>query len=410
MFKYLNKGISTPIAIAIILLLAVSVGGITLWRYSEIQEENSELREVQDMREEKIDEDVPKIKNEGTIPIELENLLIEEMIVDYGHLITGVSLDMGTIESVDLNNDGEKEFIIFPDAIFTAPPFTDSYIPIYIRGSHGLGPIYIFQKINGLWVRIGSMDGQGLVVEKEKKGGYHNIYILDDPLSHVYQWQKSRLVYEKIELIKKEENIGWKIYKNEEYGFEFRYPENYYPPSNIFEWCGESICDGYGSEAYEHCKNLDVVIMNSEKGANIVVSVLEKYKNPETSLEEFIGDLFNDEGGVFLHCFIGGQRGNSYYQGLTEAKALVNVNKVEGYEIYMNEVHEPISAGVRSVYEIKRGPIFAFDVSLQNSTENNKKSIVFLQVFDDRMRYKESFATEKENLLDQILSTFRFLD
>ena len=39
MFKHLNKGISTPIAIAIILLLAVSVGAIALWQYSEMQKE-----------------------------------------------------------------------------------------------------------------------------------------------------------------------------------------------------------------------------------------------------------------------------------------------------------------------------------------------------------------------------------
>ena len=38
-----NKGISTPIAIAIILLLAVSVGAIMLWQYSEMQEEETEL-------------------------------------------------------------------------------------------------------------------------------------------------------------------------------------------------------------------------------------------------------------------------------------------------------------------------------------------------------------------------------
>ena len=42
MFEHLNKGISTPIAIAIILLLAVSVGGITLWQYSEMQQEEIE--------------------------------------------------------------------------------------------------------------------------------------------------------------------------------------------------------------------------------------------------------------------------------------------------------------------------------------------------------------------------------
>ena len=39
MFNSLNKGISTPIAIAIILSLAVLVGGITLWQYSEIEKE-----------------------------------------------------------------------------------------------------------------------------------------------------------------------------------------------------------------------------------------------------------------------------------------------------------------------------------------------------------------------------------
>ena len=150
--------------------------------------------------------------------------------------------------------------------------------------------------------------------------------------------------------------------------------------------------------------------MNNEERDTIVVSVLEKYKDPETSLEEFIGDLFNDDGDVFLYCFTGGQRGNSYYQGLTEARTLVNANGIEGYEIYMNEVRMPISAGIRSVYEIKRGPIFAFDVSLKDNIENNKKSIVFIQVFDGYIRDKESFAIEKENLLDQILSTLKLLD
>ena len=47
MFKYLNKGISTPIAIAVILLLAVLVGGITLWQYSEMQKEEVKLSEIE---------------------------------------------------------------------------------------------------------------------------------------------------------------------------------------------------------------------------------------------------------------------------------------------------------------------------------------------------------------------------
>ena len=47
MFNSLNKGMSTPIAIAVILLLAVSVGGITLWQYSAIQKEKVELSEIE---------------------------------------------------------------------------------------------------------------------------------------------------------------------------------------------------------------------------------------------------------------------------------------------------------------------------------------------------------------------------
>ena len=54
-----NKGISTPIAIAIILLLAISVGGITLWQYSKI-----ELPETKTTEKEKKTEEVVAITEE----------------------------------------------------------------------------------------------------------------------------------------------------------------------------------------------------------------------------------------------------------------------------------------------------------------------------------------------------------
>jgi len=43
---YLNKGISTPIAIIIIAVLVALVGGFTWWQYSEIWEEGTEFLEV----------------------------------------------------------------------------------------------------------------------------------------------------------------------------------------------------------------------------------------------------------------------------------------------------------------------------------------------------------------------------
>lgn len=48
MWKYLNKGISTPLAIGIILILVIIVGGFALWQRAEMtREENKPLPEVQ---------------------------------------------------------------------------------------------------------------------------------------------------------------------------------------------------------------------------------------------------------------------------------------------------------------------------------------------------------------------------
>ncbi len=63
MFKYLNKGISTPIAITIILLLAILAGGAIFWQYSEIKEGSFEAqpveKEVQTECQEYTEEDCP---------------------------------------------------------------------------------------------------------------------------------------------------------------------------------------------------------------------------------------------------------------------------------------------------------------------------------------------------------------
>lgn len=47
MFKASNKGISAPIAIGIILVLAVLVGGFTIWQYSEMQKEETTIPEIE---------------------------------------------------------------------------------------------------------------------------------------------------------------------------------------------------------------------------------------------------------------------------------------------------------------------------------------------------------------------------
>lgn len=51
----LNKGISTPIAIGIVLILAIIVGGFTWWQYSEIKKEEAQLPEMELIKEEGVE-------------------------------------------------------------------------------------------------------------------------------------------------------------------------------------------------------------------------------------------------------------------------------------------------------------------------------------------------------------------
>jgi hypothetical protein len=46
MWKYLNKGISTPIAIMIILVLSIAVGAFVFWQSWEIQKEEIMISEI----------------------------------------------------------------------------------------------------------------------------------------------------------------------------------------------------------------------------------------------------------------------------------------------------------------------------------------------------------------------------
>ena len=55
MWKYLNKGISTPIAIGIVLILVILVGSFTWWQYGEMWRETSELPGIELSEKEGLD-------------------------------------------------------------------------------------------------------------------------------------------------------------------------------------------------------------------------------------------------------------------------------------------------------------------------------------------------------------------
>jgi len=46
MLKYLNKGISTPVALSIILILAIIVGGFIWWEHGKMWKQGIELPEI----------------------------------------------------------------------------------------------------------------------------------------------------------------------------------------------------------------------------------------------------------------------------------------------------------------------------------------------------------------------------
>ena len=316
MFKYLNRGISTPIAIAIILLLAVSVGGITLWQYSEMQSEKikpvalksfekdetadwkiylneeygfeveypsewiiikeaeesvlfaseketkiqaekqageircavwvslynnekglslrdwaiekwgeQESREAGKITEVKVG-DLKGLKyefmsmgmqtnillpgNDEVINIQTtfggcENLdaIFNGIISTFRFIVTQSQIkaipekiadilgrpECCSSESVDLNSDGVAEFIIFPDWICGDD-----------RGASGNGPIYVFEKTEENWKKIGDLEGNIHFIEKNKTNEYHDISIYwhlggGSGINKLYQWDKSVLSY-----------------------------------------------------------------------------------------------------------------------------------------------------------------------------------------------------------------------
>ncbi len=70
MHKYLNKEISTPIAISIILILVILVGGFTWWQYGEIEK----------LRNESPDIELPEKKEEE---IKISEKLVEDETADW---------------------------------------------------------------------------------------------------------------------------------------------------------------------------------------------------------------------------------------------------------------------------------------------------------------------------------------
>ena len=174
---------------------------------------------------------------------------------------------------------------------------------------------------------------------------------------------------------------SWKTYRNSKYNFEFNYPLDYTlkEVSNNYillrkiedkktEW---SIC---------------ITVEHNRLGTN----------DFELTFREFVERL------AMSGCVADGPDGSTDCTEITEIKPFINKNKINGYEIYMNENTENFLNN--KISNRIKGPIFTMNTSEQ--TSNLSRSIFF--DFDDEERILNK--QEKQVLIDQILSTFKFTE
>lgn len=106
------------------------------------------------------------------MPQEIKNILINELIEGYkwenqcerSGKLSEIDFEFNN-DAVDLNDDGEKEYIIMPWKICGGMS----------RGASGNGEILVWGKINGKWKQIGNLDGNAYFITDEKTDNYHNI-------------------------------------------------------------------------------------------------------------------------------------------------------------------------------------------------------------------------------------------
>lgn len=143
MLNYLKKGISTPIAIGIILILAVLVGGFTLWQYSEIRkEEEFKGGEITIPEKKEIEEE--------TLPVDFKN---NDIFINW---IQGIESNNPTFTIDKIEKSREKKF--------TLKSYTIRQDELdYIRGDRSL-PESVFYSVEDV---VYSPDRTRFLVELE---------------------------------------------------------------------------------------------------------------------------------------------------------------------------------------------------------------------------------------------------
>lgn len=178
------------------------------------------------------------VENIRTIPIEIiKEIADSNSSCQNNKNITAEDYSMD-LQTTDLNDDKVEEIIIDAYSICGLSLFGAT------SDNH---PVYIFQKINGVWTKILESSGSGVDISEAKTDGYNDISVsailnnvLITSMMTSYGWNKSRLSYEEVSSITQSQNdtegkdsgIGnWNSYSNYKYGFALKYPSSIFQSS-----------------------------------------------------------------------------------------------------------------------------------------------------------------------------------
>ena len=264
----LNKAISTPVAIIIILILVISVGGFTWLKYGEIWRESAELPEIE----------IPEKETSS-----LEGIVLLSLVEGCAETEEGMAT-----KSVGEEDEQEPKIEVTGNKIKYSRAInhlccrkaeiskeaSNSIINIYEYWT-GIGcKCMCFSEIETTLSNVPVGNYTVNVYEKGIKPGGNN-----EPM------EQKLIISQEVEISEKDETADWKIYRSEEYGFEMMYPERFFyrDPSIIKSDCLTlEECSG-------EVKDINSVIYCVEKdeGAAAGSTYIEYYFTPiNTSKEE----------------------------------------------------------------------------------------------------------------------------